>query len=103
MEEDKSYIYRRENEGMYSNNGGILIPKGSYFVLPIQFGLKQWGTFKFGKSDEESERRSLIDYQEGKKTSGVSFTPNFKEQKTMPLVMGSINQDIYLLWIRIYF
>lgn len=88
MEENRTYIYRGENESMYSRNDGKLIPKGDYFVKPVKFGMKKWGTFKFGKSDEESERRSLIDHQEGTKTSGVSFTPIFERAKYYALGNG---------------
>jgi len=88
MEENKSYIYRGENESMYFKNEGKLIPKGSYFVLPIKFGTRKFGTFKFGKSDRESERISLINHQEGSNTSGVSFTPNFERAKFYALGNG---------------
>jgi len=88
MEENLSYIFRGENESMYSKNEGKLIPKGSYFVLPTKFGMRQFGTFKFGKSDRESERISLINHQEGSNTSGVSFTPNFERAKFYALGNG---------------
>ena len=73
--------YRGINKFQYEAERGKLLPKGRHFVYYIKFGTFKFGETKFGKSDADSERKSLIGHQENSnvfKTSGVSFTPHYK-------------------------